>query len=203
MRKYLVIAFNFSGFVAFAQESYVYFAWDVNTPISNTAWIGSTSTRGARIGYRHFIGASRRFSVGLDVNWAYFQEYKPTETFQTQGGAITTDYFNEIFQLGIAGSAQYYFQVGEAQRIFPYAGLGLGAGRNDYSVYYNIYEDQESQWGFQARPEAGVLVRIGERRRFALSAAIHYDFSTARSQRYNYDSFSTWGFHLGGALLRW
>jgi hypothetical protein len=203
MKKYLVIPLVLSWCGAFAQESYLYFAWDVNTPISNTEWIASTSTRGARIGYRHFIGSSGRFSAGLDVNWAYYQEYKPTETFLTEGGAITTDYFNEISQLGIAGSGQYYFQVGDGQRIFPYAGLGLGASRNTYSVYYNIYEDQESQWGFLARPEAGVLLRIGGRKRFALSAAIHFDFSTAKSENYNYDSFSSWGLHLGGALLHW
>ena len=203
MRQYLIILLVGLAGSASAQESYLYFAWDVNTPISNTEWIGSTSTSGGRVGYRHFIGAARRFSAGLDVNWAYYQEYKPTETFLRPGGAITTDYFNEISQFGIALSGQYYFQVGEEQRIFPYTGLGLGASRNFYSVYYNIYEDSESQWGFLARPEAGLLLPIGARRRFALSAAVHYDFSTSRSENYSYDGFSSWGFHLGGALLHW
>jgi hypothetical protein len=191
------------GTSSFAQDNYFYFSWDINVPLANKDWIAKTSPRGAKVGYRHFIGDNRKFSAGVDVNWAYFQEYKPTQTFQNPGGAITTDYFNEIFDMGITASGQYYFEVGDREHLFPYAGLGLGASRNDYSVYYNIYEDQESNYGFLARPEVGVLLRISPRRKIGLMAAVHYDFSTAKSDEYDYSIFSTLGFQLGIMVMQW
>ncbi len=203
MKIYLIILFILGCLSSHAQESYFYFNWDINTPMSNKDWIGNTSTRGAKVGYRHFIGAERKFAAGVDFNWSYYQEYKPTETFQNPGGAITTDYFNEIFQIGLTVSGQYYFPVGNREHFFPYAGLGLGTSRNDYSVLYNIYKDQESKWGFLARPEMGILVRIGTRRKLGAMAAVHYDYSTANSANYEYNNFSNVGFQLGVMLMQW
>jgi len=200
--KLLIISLILLSGSAIAQESYFYFNWDVNVPLTNTSWISGTSSRGAKFGFRKFIGQERRFAAGLDVNWAYFQEYKPTETFQQQNGAITTDYFNDIFQFGLAASGQYYFPVGDRERFLPYAGLGLGASLNAFSTSYNIYTDEESSWGFLARPEAGILVRIGARRRFGLMAAGHYDFSTSKSASYGYDNFSNAGFQLGIMMMQ-
>jgi hypothetical protein len=203
MKRYLfIVALCIAG-LAHAQDSYFYFNWDVNVPLANKTWISSTSTRGAKLGFRKFIGPENRFSAGLDVNWAYYQDYKPTETFQQPGGAITTDYFNDIFQMGIAANGQYYFPVGNREHFFPYAGIGLGAGMNSYTVSYNIYTEEENSWGFLARPEAGILVRIGSRRKLGLMAAAHYDFSTSKSVNYGYDNFMNAGFQVGIMLMQW
>ena len=203
MKRLLTIFFICCGGLVAAQDNYFYVNWDVNVPLTNKSWIGSTSTRGAKLGFRKFIGAESKFSAGLDINWAYYQDYKPTETFQQPGGAITTDYYNDIFNIGVAASGQYYFPVGNREHFFPYAGIGLGAAMNNYSVSYNIYTDEETSWGFLARPEAGILVRIGTRRKLGLMAAAHYDFSTAKSENYNYDNFMNAGFQLGIMLLQW
>ena len=203
MKRCLLIFFLGITSVTHAQNNYFYFNWDVNVPLVNTTWISSTSTRGAKVGFRKFIGPESRFSAGVDVNWAYYQDYKPTETFLQPTGAITTDYFNDIFQLGIAASGQYYFPVGNREHFFPYAGIGLGASGNKYTVSYNIYADEESSWGFLARPEAGILVRIGTRRRLGLMAAAHYDFSTSKSVSYGYDNFMNAGFQLGIMMMSW
>lgn len=192
-----------SGTATFAQRSYFYFAWDVNQPLSNTSWIDETSTRGAKLGFRKFVGEARRISVGLDLNWNYLESYKPTETFYTDNGAVTTDYFNNIFTMAAALSGQYYFPIGDKQVFYPYVGLGLGANRNRYTVSYNIYQDEEDAFGFLARPEAGILVRIGERRRFGLTAAVHYDYSTNTSDNYGYSNFMTAGFQIGVVSLQW
>lgn len=202
--KYLIGLFFVSlSFAAVGQENYFYINWDVNMPLSNTDWIGNTSARGAKVGYRMFIGRERRFSGGIDFNWAQFDEYKPKETFETETGAITTDYFNYVRQYAATISGQYYFPLGEKERIFPYVGLGLGANRNEYLVYYNIYTEGDKAWGFLARPEAGILVRIGTRRRMGLMAAVHYDYSTNKTDSYNYSNFSAVGFQLGIMSLQW
>jgi outer membrane protein W len=116
---------------------------------------------------------------------------------------MTTDYFNNVFQAAAVVSGQYYFPIGDNEHFFPYAGLGLGANRNSYSVSYNIYNDEEQHWGFLARPEAGMVVRIGSRRKFGLLAAVHYDFSTNKSENYGYKNFSTVGFQLGVMVTQW
>jgi hypothetical protein len=83
----------------------------------------------------------------------------------------------------------------------PYVGLGLGANNNQYVKYYNIYKDSQTAWGFLARPEAGILVKIGARQSIAAMAAIHYDFSTNKSSMFGYDGFSALGFQVGLAFL--
>ena len=68
---------------------------------------------------------------------------------------------------------------------------------------YNIYTEEENSWGFLARPEAGILVRIGTRRKLGLMAAVHYDFSTSKSVNYGYDNFMNAGFQVGIMLMQW
>ena len=64
-------------------------------------------------------------------------------------------------------------------------------------------QSEESSWGFLARPEAGILWRIGTRRKLGLMAAAHYDFSTSKSESYGYDNFMNAGFQLGIMLMQW
>ena len=199
----LILLLLFPIFAAEAQENYFYISWNGNIPLSRTEYIDNPSGRGAKIGFRKFVGVERRFSVGADFNWAQYDQYKPRETFVNESGAITTDYFNYIYQYGLTVSGQYYFPLGEKERFFPYVGLGLGANRNEYNVYYNIYTDTDRVFGFLARPEAGIIVRIGERRRTGIMAAVHYDYSTNKSDDFDYDNFSSVGVQLGIVLLQW
>ncbi|WP_276369627.1 outer membrane beta-barrel protein [Chryseolinea sp. H1M3-3] len=202
--KYILsIAFMLLIVRAEAQENFFYINWNGNIPLSSKEYIDNASGRGAKIGYRFFFGRDRRFSAGVDFNWAQYDQYKPKETFETESGAITTDYFNYIYQYGLTASSQYYFPLGEKDRFFPYVGLGLGVNRNEYNVYYNIYTDSDKAFGFLARPEAGILVRIGERRRMGVMAAVHYDYSTNKSDELDYKNFSTVGFQLGIMMLQW
>jgi hypothetical protein len=199
----LILVFLCASGIVEAQENYFYINWNGNIPLSSTDYIDNTSARGAKIGYRMFFGRDRRFSAGVDFNWAQYDQYKPRETFVNESGAITTDYFNYIYQYGLTASSQYYFPLGENDRFFPYVGLGLGANRNEYTVYYNIYTDVDKAFGFLARPEAGILVRVGSRRKMGVMAAVHYDFSTNKSDAVDYSNFSTVGFQLGIMMLQW
>jgi hypothetical protein len=182
-----------------AQRNYFYLSWDINKPTASTDWIGSTSSSGGKAGYRFFLN-NEKISLGLDVNWGAYDEYKPTETFQTEKGAITTDYFNYIYTYAITASGQYNFTLGDGDRFFPYAGLGLGANHNEYVQYYNIYSDSDKRWGFLARPEAGMLVKVG--RTWAIMGAVHYDISNNKSDYFGYKNFSAIGFQLGVAFLQ-
>ena len=195
MRHIIIIIGLFSSASLMAQQKYVYLNLDVTKPLSNTAWIEDVTMTAGKIGYRGFI--TPNFSAGLDLGWANFDQYEPTSTKENSTGAITTDYFHYIYQYSGAVSGQYYFKPEDEDRFFPYAGLGLGASTNEYVLYYNIYEDRERSWGFLARPEIGVLWRFSERSSLGIMAAIHYDYTTNKSEKFNYNNFSAVGFQIG------
>jgi hypothetical protein len=182
-----------------AQHKYFYFTIDMQKPLANTSWIDDVSGHGGRFGYRVFL--NDKFSAGVDLGWMSFDEYKPTETIEVTNGAITTDYFNYIYSYSATASGQYNFNLGEKKIVFPYVGLGLGVNRMEYVQYYNIYSDGDKSWGFLARPEAGILVRFGQRKSLGAMAAIHYDFSTNKTDLYGYNNFSSAGFQIGVMLM--
>jgi hypothetical protein len=192
--KFLFI-YLFCPTVLFAQDKYIYLNLDVQKPTSNTAWIEDISAAGGKLGYRGFIRPN--FSAGLDIGWSNFDQYEPTSTKQNPTGAITTDYFHYIYSYSGVVSGQYYFKEEDEDRFFPYAGLGLGANTNEYVLYYNIYEDAERSWGFLARPEIGVLFRFTGRGSLGIMAALHYDYSTNKSDKFQYNNFSALGFQIG------
>ena len=191
---FILIAF-FSSSLALAQEKYVYLNLNVLKPMSNTDWIEDVTMSSGRIGYRGFIRPN--FSAGLDLGWATYDQYVPPVTIENSTGAITTDYFNYIYSYTGVISGQYYFKEEDEDRLFPYAGLGLGAATNEYVLYYNIYEDTERSWGFLARPELGILFRFSDRSSLGIMAAVHYDYSTNKSEKFQYNNFSALGFQIG------
>jgi hypothetical protein len=199
MKKYfLFLVIVAAPFLASAQTHYAYLAWDNNYPLSNKDWLKSGSPHGGVLGFRYFI-RDQQFSIGLDLNWTTFDQYEPTRTFQEENGAITTDYYKYIYQYGAVVSAQYYQPIG-SKIVFPYYGIGLGANYNQFTIYYNIYEDTQKGWGFLARPEAGVLVKFGEHRSLGAIAAVHYDYSTVKNKDYDYSGFSSFGWKIGIVL---
>jgi opacity protein-like surface antigen len=201
MKKIIIcISLLLPVLTAAAQENYFYINLDINTPMSNRDWIGSTSARGAKIGYRKFI--NEKFSAGVDIGSASYSQYFPMEKFVDGNTVTSTDYFNYVTNYTFAASGQYNFKI-NPEWLLPYAGIGLGAANNKYTRYYNIYTDVDQSWGFLARPEAGVLVRLSKRRSIGAMAAVHYDFSTAKSEMYNYTSFSNLGVQVGIMLMEW
>lgn len=195
MRYLFVLAACLTSVSVLAQEKYIYFNINGGKPLSNTEWIEDFSFAGGRIGYRGFIIPN--LSAGVDFGWNNFDQYEPTNTRQTGNGAITTDYFHYIYAYSGVVSGQYYFKQEDEDRLFPYAGLGLGASTNEYVLYYNIYEDAERSWGFLVRPEIGILFRFTERGSLGIMAAVHYDYSTNKSDKFAYSNFSAIGVQIG------
>jgi opacity protein-like surface antigen len=182
-----------------AQQKYFYANLDVNTPYSNKSWLGRTSTNGLKLGYRAFI--NERFSAGVDLGYASFDQYFPKRTFEYPSGALTTDYFNYITSYTLAASGQYNFKLNDL--FYPYVGIGLGAANLEYAQYYNIYSEVERSWGFLARPEAGILVRVFKRKSIGLMGAVHYDYMTNKSENNDYSNFSSLGFQVGVMFMDW
>lgn len=197
MKKIIIlIVITLASVEAFSQRNYAYFAWNYNLPLSNTDFVGDGTSAGAKVGCRFRIAESR-FSAGVDFSWATYNEYVPETTFREPGSALTTDFFKYVYNYGFVVSGQYTFQLGNPEIFMPYAGLGLGANFNTYKLYYNAFEEEDNGAGFLVRPEAGIVIRFGERRALGAIAGVSYDFSTNKSKDYDYSNFSNLGFQLG------
>lgn len=205
MRKSLVlslfIVFMIASGTVSAQyfEKMVFIGWNANTPLVNKDFAGKSSSRGARLGYRQLI--QEKVALGVDVVWATYEDYVPRRTYVSNGSALTTDFTNFANTYGVMLTGDYYFF--EEKKVMPYVGLGAGVGYNSYNRYYNVYAANDSKFGFMARPTAGAWIKFSERKNWGLNAAVHYDFSTAKSERYGYNNFMNVGFELGLVFLSW
>lgn len=173
-------------------DRYFYVTWNYNTPLSDTEWIGDPSIEGLKMGYRKLI--TDRIAAGVDFTWSVYDQYEPTTTFVSDDGAITTDYFKYIYNYGITANGQYFLPV-NSMNILPFVGIGVGAVYNRYAMYYNIYTDEDTAWGFIARPEVGVLFTFSKK--VGATVAAHYDYSTAKSDYFELSNFSHYGFNVG------
>jgi hypothetical protein len=201
MKKILLFTFfSFTLLCATAQEKYFYANFDINTPKSNTSWLGATTSNGLKLGYRQFIG--QKFSAGVDLGYASYDEYFLERTFYRKDGATHTDYFNYITSYNIAISGQYNLPL-KSELFYPYVGVGLGASSLEFTQYYNVFTDTDRSWGFLARPEAGLLVRLFKRKSVGLMAAVHYDYATNKSEVNNYSNFSNLGVQFGVMVMDW
>jgi outer membrane protein W len=172
---------------------------DFNQPISNTDFIGNTSTRGFKFGYRKAI--NERFLAGVDLSTATYHDYAARETYTSATGALTTDFYKYAYTYGLTLSGNYLFFP--ESKIQPYGGLGIGASYIDYTQYYNIFSSSDPRWGVLVRPEAGVFVRLGKYSSWGIHGAVHYDFSSAKSTDFDYRNFSNAGFQIGLVFFSW
>lgn len=203
MKKYLVILALFSNVSAMTQDlGFLYdrsisFSWDVNMPMTNTDFIKSATAKGFRIGYRERI--TDQFHMGIDVNYAGYSDYAPRQTYYTNGGALTTDFFKYATSGGATLSSEYLFRVDH--KVMPFVSLGLGVGYHSFNVYYNLYSANDSGWGFLLRPEAGAIVKFGKQGVWGLITSIHFDYSTVKSDTFAYKNFTNIGLRTG--LIFW
>lgn len=202
MKKLLVfLLIGFSLQISFGQdfEGYYSVSLDFNKPLANTGWVNSTSVLGIKAGYHRLL--NKKFSLGGEINWGTYSQHHPTETFEYPTGALTTDYFNYVYAYGLVASGRYYTSY---DRLFnPYAGLGIGGAYNKYTMYYNVYTEQDKAFGLLLRPEAGMLIRFSKSRAVSGLVGLHYDYSTAKSRENGYGSFSNVGLNVGIVILDW
>ena len=159
MKKIIVTAaiIFFTSTAIFAQTSLWGISWDINSP-TNKDYLTKTSYAGGKIEYRHFL-KGKNLSYGLALNWASYEQYFPRQTFQKSdgSGAVTSDFVSQAYQVPFAATVHYYFN--ESKKIRPYVGVALGGQYLEQSLYYNVYVSDDNNWGFLARPEAGVIIR--------------------------------------------
>jgi outer membrane protein W len=166
--------------------------WQIATPLS-TDYLKKTTVSGGSFEYRHFIKPN--VSVGAGISWNSFEQYIPPKIYEKPDGsqALYTDFVHQVYTLPIYANVHYYFNGGENMK--PYAGIGLGAMYSEQSAYYNIFVSEEDNWGFVARPEVGLLFRLGQ------SAGIHanvgFNYATNKNDAFKIDNLKHVYYSIG------
>jgi len=79
----------------------------------------------------------------------------------------------------------------------PYVGIGLGAQYLDQELYYNVYVSEEDNWGFAARPEAGVLIYPHGHHGWGFLVGAYYGYATNKTKLLDKNSFTNFGLNIG------
>ena len=198
MKKFIII------FLVFAMIHTKNYAQSFNTlqdkfligyevGIPSNDFISNTSWRGGRIEYRRMINSN--FSVGFSGSWNSFEEYVPKTTYQKPdgSGAITSDLVKDVYSVPLTLNAHYYFKGGK--KILPYAGIGLGTMYSDQTAYFNIYGIEETNWGFCARPEIGVIYPFT--RETAMYFSGTYNYASNKNDAFSVSSMSHIALSIG------
>jgi len=169
-------------------------SWEISVP-TNSDFLTSTSLAGGRFDYRHFL-AGKPLSFGVAVSWNSYEQYIPTQTVQYNNGksAITTDMDRNIYTVPITANAHYYFNYGK--KVMPYVGVGIGTQYSDQTIYYNIFVDEEYNWGFLVRPEVGVLI-APNMRNWGILASAAYSYATNKNTLFGIDNMQNFSFNIG------
>jgi opacity protein-like surface antigen len=200
MTKYIFFAFflmvSLSTSAQLYQEAF-HITWNTLKPLSDKEFTNKTSSSGVRIGFSKFI--NDRFGFGLEGSYNTLDDYSPLQVYDLPNGAISTDVYNYLYYFTVLANAQYYFKQGD--KFIPYASLGMGAAFSEYRIFYNVYEDADSQIGFVLRPEVGTLFRFKEYSRWGLKSSLSYEYATNKSDYFEVENFSGVSLQIGVVMF--
>lgn len=171
----------------------------LSMPLSNRGFIDNQSLRGVRFFYREII--TDRVSAGFDFSYSAYDDYLPPKVYNNGLNAVYTDIYNSVEQYGLTLSGEYNFKP--ESKIMPYVGFGAGMSYSTYSIYYNIYSDNEKKWSGLIRPYTGVAYRFSDKSPWAIFTTFSLDHSFAKAPDYDYKGFSAFNMQLGMVFLDW
>lgn len=201
MRVVLISIFLLGACVVNAQYYSKYFALalDFNKPILNKEFVSNISQKSYKLVYREFI--SDRFSVGGELGMATYSGYIPPYVYVQDNTSIYTDIYSYVYNYTIALSGEYFFTTDKI--VMPYVGFGLGAAYNQFTMYYNVFQQQDNRWGAMVRPHAGAIFRFGKKSNWGIMSDVHLDYSTTKSEDTDYDKgFANVGLQVGLVYLK-
>ena len=195
----LVFTINLAGW---GQDFRKYFgvAIDFNKPIVNKEFISSLSKKGYKVVYREFI--NDRLSIGGEAALASYNGYIPPAVYtQDDLTFIYTDIYAYVYSYSLAFSGEYFFSTKNI--VMPYSGVGLGVAYNQFTMFYNVYKQQDNRWGALVRPHGGAILRFSKKSNWGIMADVHLDYATTKSEDTDYDKgFATVGFQAGLVFIR-
>ncbi len=173
-------------------DNFMTLNWQIATPLS-TDYLKKTSLAGGNFEYRRFLNP--KISVGIGFSWNSFEQYIAPKVYEKPDGSrqLYTDFVHQVYTLPIYLNSHYYFDGGE--NIKPYVGIGLGAQYSEQSAYYNIFVSEDDNWGFVARPEGGLLVKMNDH--FGLHGAVGFNYATNKNEDFKIDNLKHVYYNVG------
>lgn len=118
-------------------------------------YVSSTSFRGFNASVLH--GVSDKVSVGLEAGFQdYYQKYPRQMYHFSDGSDVSAVVSYTIQTIPVLAKLKYNFNT-ESQ-IQPYAALGVGGNLIAYNQLYGQFGEQQTKFGFAAKPEAGLFI---------------------------------------------
>jgi hypothetical protein len=193
-------------------DTYYFFSWDNNTPLSNQNFISQVSNLGTRFGMRKRLNSVDRLWVGGEVGWSVYKDHIPFTTYQYGNTSIAAEVFNYSYNYSITANVDYFF-FSMDKNIVPYAGVGIGLAYDKFAQYYNIYSNSVNSYGLQLRPEIGVLLGFKENSSWRIKVAGHFDYASNSGNLVNnnfitpgndnYKGFLNMGLQIGIVKMAW
>lgn len=127
---------------------------------------------GIQIEGKYFL--NENISIGLSTGWNSFSDRYDRKVYYDQYGeisAVQTRFFRSIPLL----FAAHYYLANEESKVRPYVGLGLGGYQMRYEKWYGVFAEGKEKWSPGVRPEAGVLIPLGEQ--FGVDFNLKYNYA--------------------------
>jgi len=161
----LILSFVAAGAAAqdyydegYGDELFIGFSYSLAIPQGETRdFVADTGFQGLTVDWRK--GVASRMTLGFQLGWNRIEETSDEPVTLPDGSANgpNTRVLNAI---PILINAHYYW--GEAERIHPYAGGGIGAYSINRRVEIGDERITDKRWGFGLAPEAGVVFPLGQ-----------------------------------------
>ena len=175
-------------------DNFYTFAWDMNIPLGSDQYVTAPSYYGWKFEYRKM--QRNNFSVGFDISWNSYYEYKSYQTYKvSENTDLTTDLYKYNYTIPMAITGHYYFT--DLGNFVPYFGLGLGTVYSVPKIYVNYYEISGDNWGFLMRPEIGTIIKFKEGSNMGMLVSARYSYSTNKSTSFKFNSIQSVGFQVG------
>lgn len=192
-----IIVFTFNSVRAqkdWGLDNFMTLNWQIATPLS-TDYLKKTTVSGGSFEYRKFLRSNRNISVGMGIAWNSFEQYIPPKVYEKPdgSGALYTDFVHQVYTLPLYANVHYYFNGGD--KLKPYTGIGIGGQYSEQSAYYNIFVSEDNNWGFVARPEVGLLFRLGEYA--GIHANVGFNYATNKNEAFKIDNLKHVYYSIG------
>jgi hypothetical protein len=196
MKKLFILAVAMlAGLAGFSQQpaaSNITVNWNFAAPLSSD-FVKGLQGYGGNIGYNQSIG--KGLTAGLEVGWNTSYKYYPRQTNDTKDGAFTTDMYKSLYTLPVTLNVTKYFTLGNI--LSPYVKVGAGTLYSEQHQYYNIYEEDNSNWGFTLIPELGLHIKTNPTAKWAFNVGAQYRYATNAVTNYHISNLQSVNFNGG------
>jgi len=173
------------------------FDWVIGIPAGdmNKNFISKTSTRGFAMEYRYMLNGP--LSIGGGFSWQGFYEKLDRNTYEFDGGAITSTKFNYLYTFPLFVNVHYYPLKNNF--IYPFIGLNAAMVSIDKKDQVGIYYVQDKSWQFALQPEVGALIQMSQGSGFGFVVKAKYNYMFYNKD--NFNNLSHIDFHVGVAFV--